>query len=79
MASVTPANRYALRSDFDAALSSPRMKTLAVKATTLGPNQVVTIAPTAAPTIVPMNRCPETESAAPSDDCVTTKVVIGAQ
>jgi hypothetical protein len=55
------------------------MKTLAANASILGPNQLVTIAPTAAPSSVPMNRCAETESAAPSDDCVTTKVVTGAQ
>src|SRR5271157_68511 len=31
-----------------------------------------------APT-VPTKRCPETASAAPSEDCVITRVVIGAQ
>jgi len=40
---------------------------------------VATMDPTVAPSNVPMKRSPETESAAPSDDCVTTKVVIDAQ
>jgi hypothetical protein len=50
------------------------MKMLAPKTGLLGPKELATIAPTAAPSSIPMNRSPETESAAPSDDCVITKV-----
>ena len=44
-----------------------------------GPNYVAAIAPTAAPSAAPTKRSHETLSAAPSDDCVITRVVIAAQ
>src|SRR5215471_10143736 len=77
--SVTPPNRYALRSERIAVLSNPRMNTAAPKVSTFGPNWLATIAPTTAPSAVPTKRCQETLNAAPKDDCVMTSVVIGAQ
>jgi hypothetical protein len=79
MASVTPPKRYALRSDCTTADSNPRISTHAPNTSTWGPNCVATIAPTIAPSAVPTNRCPDTLSAAPSDDCAITRVVIAAQ
>lgn len=52
---------------------------LTPRTNTRGPKYVAAIAPTAAPNAVPTNRSHETVSAAPSDDCVITKVVIAAQ
>jgi hypothetical protein len=46
---------------------------------TFGGTWPATRAPTNAPSPVPTNRFQETENAAPSEDCVITKVVIGAQ
>src|SRR5580704_4878425 len=79
MASVTPPKRYALRSDCTAADNNPRISTHAPNTSIWGPNCVATIAPTIAPSAVPTNRCPDTLSAAPSDDCAITRVVIAAQ
>src|SRR5580704_2297190 len=44
-----------------------------------GSKRVATTAPSIAPTSEPTKRCQETCHAAPSDDCVMTMVVIGAQ
>ena len=45
---------------------------------TFGGKYLAASPPTTAPSAVPMNRSLETFSAAPSDDCVMTRVVIGA-
>src|SRR5258708_32617081 len=55
------------------------MNTLAPNTRTCGPKCLATIAPTTAPSAVPTKRCQDTFSAAPSDDCVITMVVIDAQ
>lgn len=79
IANVTPPNRYALRSERVTAQSNPRMNRPAPNTSTFGPKSVATIAPNIAPSAVPIRRSQETLSAAPNDDCVITKVVIGAQ
>jgi len=79
IARVTPPNRYALRSERATAQSNPRMNTAAPNTSAFRPKWLATIAPTAAPSAVPRKRCRETASAAPNDDCVMTRVVIGAQ
>jgi hypothetical protein len=45
----------------------------------LDPQRLATITPAIAPSAVPMKRSSEIEAVSRSDDCVTTKVVIGAQ
>jgi hypothetical protein len=57
----------------------PRRNTLAPNTSTPSPRKLAAIAPTTAPSAAPTNRCKETGRAAPSDDCVITIVVIGAQ
>src|SRR5882762_3814302 len=76
---VTPPNRYALRSERAKVQSSPRMNTLVPNTNIRGPEWLATIAPTSAPSAVPTRRCQETDSAAPRDDCVITRVVTPAQ
>src|SRR5580700_10468985 len=79
MATAIPPNRYALQSAFTIQQTSPRRNTLIPNKTTFAPNRLAALAPTAAPSAVPRNRCQDTLRAAPSDDCVITRVVIGAQ
>jgi hypothetical protein len=43
------------------------------------PKYVANNAPAAAPIALPAKRCHDTVSAAPSEDCMTTNVVIAAQ
>ncbi len=78
-AAVTPANRYAVRSERAIAHAGPRMNMLAPKTNRVEPRRLATIVATTAPTAVPTRSCHDTMIVARSEDWLTTRAVISAQ
>lgn len=87
-ANATLPNRYVLLSRYSGGFGCacpihvhrmPRANIPMPNVRMLGPNKVVSRAPSPAPRIVPMNRRSETVTGAPRVDCITIRVVTAAQ